>query len=136
MGTELLPPTVNADSEPYWSAARENRLLVRRCRSCQKMHFMPRYLCPSCWSNDLEWVESSGQGTVHSFTIVRRASVPEYNSRAPYVVALVDLAEGPRMMANIIGDDALTTAIGDEVVVVFEERGDAKVPQFRKKAAG
>jgi len=136
METGLLPPIVNADSEQYWAGAREGRLMVRRCCSCQKTHFLPRYLCPACWSTELEWLECAGMGTVHSFTIIRRASVPEYNERVPYVVALIDLAEGPRLMANIVGPDALQTALGDEVVVEFEQRGaGAKVPQFRRRAS-
>jgi uncharacterized OB-fold protein len=109
--------------------------MIRRCSSCNETHFLPRHLCPACWSNDLEWVEASGKGTVHSFTIIRRASMPEYNDLVPYVLAMIDLAEGPRMMTNIVGDDALETAVGDAVSVEFEERdGGAKIPQFRRSA--
>ena len=95
---------------------------------------MPRSLCPNCWSDDLEWIESAGRGKVYSFSIVRRASVPEFSDRVPYVIALVELNEGPRIMANILGDNALETQIGDEVGLCFEEReGDAKVPQFVRR---
>lgn len=136
METELLPPTVNPDSAPYWDGAREGRLMIRKCSDCGATHFLPRHLCPECWSDRLEWIESAGRGTVHSFTVIRRASVPEYSGRVPYVLALIDLEEGPRMMANIVGDDALETALGDPVRVVFETRGKegAKVPQFQRKA--
>ncbi|PHK94378.1 hypothetical protein CR162_13915 [Pseudoroseomonas rhizosphaerae] len=132
--TETLPsPVVNADSAPYWQGAREGRLLIRRCDACGQTHFMPRHLCPACWSADLRWVEATGRGTVHSFTIIRRAPLAAFAPRVPYVVALIDLEEGPRMMANILGDDALDTAIGDAVAVCFEDRGEgAAVPQFRR----
>ena len=134
--TETLPsPVVNADSAPYWQGAREGRLLIRRCDGCGQTHFMPRHLCPACWSDDLRWVEATGRGTVHSFTIIRRAPLAAFAPRVPYVVALIDLEEGPRMMANILGDDALDTAIGDAVEVCFEDRGEgAAVPQFRRAA--
>lgn len=134
--TTLPVPVANADSLTYWNAAREDRLVIRKCKGCGELHFMPRHLCPHCWSDQLEWVDAKGTGSIHSFTIVRRASDPAFASLVPYVVALVDLDEGPRMMANILGPDALSAAIGDRVQVGFQARGDdAKVPQFTRLAA-
>jgi uncharacterized OB-fold protein len=79
----------------------------------------------------LEWIESKGTGIVHSFTVIHRPPTAVYTSLTPYVVALIDLSEGPRMMANVIGKDALAVRIGDPVAVTFEARGEfAKVPQF------
>lgn len=128
----LPPPTSNADSQTYWQAAAEDRLLLRRCADCGEIHFMPRLLCPSCWSDKLEWFDAAGRGTVYSFSIIRRASDPAFAHLCPYVVALIDLAEGPRMMANIIGQTALSVRIDDPVEVVFQPReGGTKVPQFR-----
>lgn len=115
----LPVPVANADSHPYWSAAREQRLVIRRYRDCSTLHFMPRHLCPHCWSDQLEWVDAKGTGRIHSFTVVRRASDPAFASLVPYVMALIDLDEGPRMMANILGSDALSSAIGDRVQVTF-----------------
>ncbi|RQR22894.1 Zn-ribbon domain-containing OB-fold protein [Burkholderia sp. Bp9143] len=129
----LPVPTANADSQPYWDAAREKRLLIRRCDACETTHFMPRHLCPNCWSDRLTWIESQGTGSVHSFTIVRRAPLASFGARTPYVVALIDLDEGPRMLTNIVGDDALSVRIGDRVTVTFEDRGDgAMLPQFHR----
>lgn len=132
MTKELPIPVMNADSAVYWQAAKNNKLMLRRCKSCGEVHFMPRYLCPVCWSEDLEWFEAKGKGNVHSFSIIRRASSAAYAPRVPYVVALIDLDEGPRMMSNIVGSDALDVAIGDAVTLEFEERGDAKLPQFAR----
>jgi uncharacterized protein len=129
----LPAPTSNADSAPYWNAAKDGKLMLRKCASCQHIHFMPRYLCPVCWSQDLQWIEASGKGTVHSFTIIRRASSPAFVSKVPYVVALIDLQEGPRMMANIVGDDALGVVIDEPVTLQFEAREDMKLPQFARK---
>lgn len=136
MTTKLPQPTPNADSKPYWDAARERRLVIRRCRSCGAFHFMPRHLCPECWSEDLEWVDAKGTGAVHSYTVIRRPSNPAFAGQTPYVVALIDLDEGPRMVANVLGDDALDTGIGDRVEVTFEDRGDGTMlPQFRRSTA-
>lgn len=132
MDSTLPKPISNADSQPYWQGAREGKLLIRKCNCCAQLHFMPRYLCPTCWSDDLEWIPASGKGAVHSFTIIRRASDPRFTHLVPYVVALIDLQEGPRMMANILGEKALETQIGDSVSLVFESRGDGdQLPQFQ-----
>lgn len=137
MELSLPRPVANADSQAYWDAARDRKLLIRRCKACGELHFMPRHLCPSCWSNDLEWIGAKGTGQVHSFTLIRRASAPAFASRVPYVVALIDLDEGPRMMANVLGGDALQVAIGDRVTLTFEDRGDgALIPQFERAAQG
>jgi hypothetical protein len=134
--TKLPAPVANADSRPYWAAASEGRLVIRKCKACGQLHFMPRYLCPHCWSDQLEWVEAKGTGSVHSFTIIRRASDPAFAPLVPYPVALIDLDEGPRMMANIVGPEALAVKIGDRVQVTFEDRGEgAKLPQFTRVAA-
>ncbi|AGW90194.1 hypothetical protein N234_09145 [Ralstonia pickettii DTP0602] len=133
----MLPkPVANADSQTYWNAARERRLMIRKCNACGQLHFMPRYLCPACWSDNLAWIDASGTGHVHSFSVIRRASDPAFASLVPYVIALIELDEGVRMMANILGDDALDVAIGDPVKLTFEDRGDgAMLPQYERIAA-
>lgn len=134
MSSVLPPPIVNPDSAPYWEGARNDRLLLQRCGDCGTMRFFPRYLCTECGSDKVDWTEESGRGTVHSFTVVHRAAFPEFQAQTPYIVALIDLEEGPRMMTNIVGDDAHDVAIGDAVTVTFEARGSegAKVPQFKR----
>ncbi len=128
-------PVPNADSKIYWEGAAREELLLRRCTACAKPHFPPRHLCPHCWSDQLEWVKSAGKGVVYSFTVMHRAPMPAFVKRVPYVVALIDLDEGPRTMANIVGEDALQTCIGDRVFVCFETRaGGSKLPQFKRAA--
>lgn len=135
MSNALPRPEPNADSLPYWNAARERRLLIRQCKSCGAKHFMPRHSCPDCWSDQLEWVESRGTGTIHSYSIVHRAPVPAFAGTSPYVVALIDLDEGPRMFSNVIGENAVSVAIGDRVHVTYEDRGEgALIPQFCRQA--
>ena len=129
-------PVANADSKVYWEAAAREELLLRRCTACGKHHFPPRYLCPKCWSDELEWTKSTGKGAVYSLTVMYRAPMPAFAKRVPYVVALIDLDEGPRMMANILGENALQTQVGDRVSVCFEARaGGSKLPQFKRSTA-
>lgn len=130
--TMLPEPHPNADSMHYWAQAREGRLVLRRCADCGRSHFPPRNACPACWSERLGWIEASGRGTVYTFTVMHRAPLPEFAAAAPYVVALVDLEEGPRMMANIVGDDARGICLGERVEVCFEQRGEYRLPQFRR----
>jgi uncharacterized OB-fold protein len=122
----------NADSQPYWDGAAQGKLVIKTCVSCGRMHFPPRYLCPYCWSNQLEWREHSGEGHVYSFTIVRRAAVPGFET--PYVLAMVDLTNGPRLMSNIVGTGALDVGIGDDVRVIFEARDGTILPLFCRQA--
>lgn len=124
-------PVINADSEAYWAAARDGRLALQQCTDCGHLDFMPRHVCPTCWSEAKTWVDASGAGTVHSFSIVHRAPLSAFRADVPYVVALIDLAEGPRLLTNIVGNGALDVAIGDAVTLCFEDRGAAKLPQFR-----
>jgi len=133
MSDALPQPSPNGDSLPYWNATGERRLVIRHCKACGAKHFMPRHLCPTCWSDQLEWVESKGSGTVHSFSIVHRAPSPAFAAKVPYVIAMIDLDDGPRMFANVVGPSALDVTIGDRVKLTFEERGDgAMLPQFER----
>jgi hypothetical protein len=122
----------NADSRPYWEAADEGRLVFKRCCACGHVQFPPRHLCPKCWSEKAEWIASAGKGSVHSFTVVRRAPRREYAERVPYVLAVIDLDDAPRMMANIVGSDALEVRTGDKVGVTFEPRDGGTLPQFKR----
>ena len=135
MPNSLPQPTPNGDSLPYWNAARERRFMLRECKACGRKHFMPRHLCPHCWSDQLEWVESKGGGTVYSYSIVHRAPTPAFAGNVPYVIAMIDLDDGPRMFANVVGAKALDVVIGDRVKLTFEPRGDgAMLPQFERAA--
>lgn len=137
MSEQLPIPPINPDSRPYWEAAAEERLSMQRCRGCGKLRFPPSLLCPACHSDEAAWQNLSGRGRIASFTVMRRAPAPAFAARVPYVLALIDLEEGPRMMANVVGEDALRVAIDDPVEVCFEARGPDgfKLPQFRRSGA-
>lgn len=126
-------PVVDSESEPFWKAAREGRFLIMHCRACDRPYFYPRRYCPRCWSDDTEWRESSGRGTVYSYSVIHQNPAPPFRDWAPYAVVLVDLEEGVRVMGNwdrALDFDAL--AVGLPVQVTFEEITDEiALPRFR-----
>ncbi|MGD9862397.1 MAG: Zn-ribbon domain-containing OB-fold protein [Pseudodonghicola sp.] len=134
---DLPIPTPNADSRPYWDAAQQERLVLQHCTACGAVQAVPRSWCGKCQSPDLTWRDSDRRGTVASFSIVHRGPTKAFRDHLPYVLALVDVTEGVRLMLNVIGDDRLETRIGDEVEIVFEPRGPAafKMPQAKRSAA-
>jgi uncharacterized OB-fold protein len=130
-----FPEPQTAEAKHFFAAAAQARLELQRCAACGRLWFFPRPACVACGSTDYAWIRASGRGRLHSFSIVRRAPTPAFAARVPYVVALIDLEEGPRMMANVVGDAALEVAIGDAVEVLFEDRGEGRrLPQFRRIA--
>ncbi|WP_072805858.1 Zn-ribbon domain-containing OB-fold protein [Rhodococcoides yunnanense] len=114
-------PVIDEDSRPFWEATARHELRIQRCRDCGQHVFFPRLVCNHCYRMSLEWVEVTGTGTVHSFTIVRRAPHPAFEAKVPYVVALVDLAEGPRLLTTVETSDVDDVRIGQPVRVRFED---------------
>ena len=126
--TGIPLPKPNADTNPYWDAARDHRLIYQYCTSCNKAQFYPRSICLACHGSSLEWRESAGNGTVCSFTEVLRAPTKAFKEMAPYVIALVDLDEGFRMMVNGVGNSS-GIAIGARTKTVFMEVEGVVLPQ-------
>jgi uncharacterized protein len=124
-------PAVNPETRPFWDATARGQLLLRRCRSCTTVNWYPRTLCPACGSFDTEWIEASGRGTIYTFAVTRRGA-GAYRDATPYVLAYVELAEGPRVMTNIVDCDIDALQIGDPVEVTFHDTGQgAALPRFR-----
>lgn len=125
-------PKPDRDSAFYWAAVRRRELVFQQCSECGRFRFYPRSVCPSCLSEKFEWRNSLGRGTVYSFTVIHRAPTPAFRDRVPYVLALIDLPEGVRMMSNVIGCDPARVRIGMPVTVDFEEVSDEiSLPVFR-----
>ncbi|WP_050515421.1 Zn-ribbon domain-containing OB-fold protein [Streptomyces rimosus] len=114
-------PETDAFSRVYWEAAAEGRLLLRRCRAdgCGAAHHYPREFCPRCWSEDVVWEEASGRATLYTWSVVHRNDLPPFGDRVPYVAAVVDLAEGPRMMTEIVDCPEAHLRIGMALRVRF-----------------
>lgn len=123
-------PVPTATSEPYWRKAGEGTLTLQFCSGCDEYVFYPRLMCGRCNAPELEWRPVSGQGTVYTFAVVHRAPSPEFRTDVPYVVGLIDLDEGVRMMTAILGEPE-EVSIGSRVAVDFELRGSFSVPVFR-----
>jgi uncharacterized protein len=128
-------PRRNHETAEFWDACAEGRLVLPRCDDCAEYIWYPRLFCPFCGSHSVTYVEVSGLGTVYSFTVVRRGTGP-FRDAAPYVLAMVQLAEGPTMMTNVVGVDPDDVSIDQAVQVVFdpvdgpdETRPDA-IPRF------
>lgn len=122
-------PKPNADTQPFWDAARDGKLLYQYCPDCARAQFYPRSLCIACQGSALEWRESAGLGQIVTFTEVARAPTPAFKAMAPYVIALVDLDEGFRMMVNIVEGDRAAIAIGSRTRTVFQEVDGFVLPQ-------
>jgi uncharacterized OB-fold protein len=132
--TETAPAETFGDptTAPFWAAARRRQLVIQRCRACGHHQFYPRPHCLACESADLEWAPAQGTGTIYSMTTTHVQIYPEL--APPYVVALVQLAEGPRLLTNIVGAPC---RIGDAVRVTWRERADAPpLPVFERAAEG
>lgn len=112
---------------PYWEAARRHELAAQLCEQCGAWQFYPRPFCLECWSDSVRWAPTAGTGTVYSATTVHRRIVPHLDP--PYIVGIVELDEGPRLVTNLVGGDC---PIGARVTVRWREREDGlpPVPEF------
>lgn len=124
-----LPLFPEPDTAPFWAATGEHRLTYQVCRACGQVVFHPRRHCTCCTSGDLEWRDSAGAGTVYTFTVIRQHGHPFFRARIPYLVGLIDLDEGFRMMAEIAADPE-TLQVNQRVTVTWEDHADLSVPIF------
>jgi hypothetical protein len=124
-------PAADDDTRPYWDAARAGRLLVKRCADCGAAHFYPRPFCPRCWSSAVSWEEASGRAVLYTWSVVHHNDLPPFSDRLPYVAAVVDLAEGPRMMTNVVDCDEDQLRVGMPLQVAYREIAEhVTIPVF------
>ena len=122
---KIAAPAILPGDEPFWSAAEQGKLLLKRCAACGKLHWYPRILCPFCMSERTEWLEASGRGTILAYSVTRKVGP------VPYAMAYVTLEEGVTMMTNIVDCDLDSLGIGQAVRVVFKAtEGGPPVPMF------
>ncbi len=114
-------PQPDAESREFWEGVKARQIKLQRCRACRQFRFYPRALCPHCLSGDYEWATASGKGTIYSFTVCHRPAGEAFAAEVPYVVALVQLEEGVRLMSNLIGCPPEQARVGMPVEVVFED---------------
>ena len=128
-------PRIDEESRGYWEALARHELYFQRCRDCGTKRFYPRALCPRCLSSATEWVRASGWGTVYSFTVTHQNQAPGFREELPYVLAIVELDEGVRMMTNVVGCAPDAVRVGMRVEVVFDDvTAEITLPKFRPAA--
>ncbi|MCF8142864.1 MAG: Zn-ribbon domain-containing OB-fold protein [Deltaproteobacteria bacterium] len=119
-------------SMPFWQGCKEKKLLVQRCRECEKYIFYPKLFCPFCLSQELSWVEARGKGKIYSFTVVYSYQPTEFSDDVPYIIGVIELDEGVRMMSNVVECDPEKVRCDMDVEVVFDQvTDDFTFPRFR-----
>lgn len=131
----VLNQLENGDTKSFWTAVSDGRLVFQRCVPCGHVQHPPRHQCSTCWSDQLDQVESTGRGAIESLTVVRRAPTPAFRAKVPYVVVAVIMDEGPRMIANLLGNAARDARPADRVEIIFaaDDEGTT-LPQFKLAA--
>jgi hypothetical protein len=129
-------PVASVESAPYWEGLRNHRLLMQKCSGCKNFWFPPSLLCPHCGSAHNEWCELSGRGRVFTYVVVHRVYHPGFAGDVPYVVAVIELDEGPRMVSNVVGVTPDQVACDMRVEIVFEDiPQNMTLPKFAVKSA-
>jgi uncharacterized OB-fold protein len=125
-------PVPDAATEAFFSAAKQGKLLIKRCPNCGRNRPPQAERCDSCQNENLEWQEASGKGTIYSFVIMHQVVHPAFKDEVPYAVIVVDLDEGVRFQSNLVGTDQADIRIGMSVEAVFEDLSESvAVPKFR-----
>ena len=127
-------PVANLDTKPFWDGCAEGKLMLQRCARCQAYRHPPSPICPNCLSDDHGWVRAQGTGAVYTFVVVRETRRRGWDKMVPYVLAVVALDEGPRILTDLANVAPEEVAIGMPVEVMFEELdGTTKLPLFRPR---
>ena len=128
---EYRDPEVDWETRAWWEGCARNELVLQRCGDCSVVQHRPRAICASCLSSRLEHFVASGAGVVHTYSVIHQNQIPPHAAAVPYVLAFVDLAEGPRILTNIVGCEPGEVEIGMPVEVEFVDTGEFAVPRFR-----
>ncbi len=129
-------PVPTPVTQPYWEGTQAGELRLQQCGCCGKHVFYPRSHCPACGADALSWVRTSGRGRLHSY-VISHVAMPGWAGQTPYVIAVVQLEEGPRMMSNLVGvpADPAHLELDMPLEVVFEPRGEMMLPMFKPAGA-
>lgn len=129
-------PEITPEMAPFFEAAKRHELVVQRCTSCGTLRFPARAACNQCMSREADWVPVAGTGRVFSTAVMHQANHPAFEAIIPYVVALIELDCGVRMISNVVDCPAHEVAIDMPVEVTWEERSpEVTLPVFRRRAA-
>ncbi|MGH7899772.1 MAG: Zn-ribbon domain-containing OB-fold protein [Candidatus Binatia bacterium] len=126
-------PRIDEENRWFWEAAARHELVLEKCAACGRVRFYPRALCPSCLSAEVEYLRASGRGKVYTFTVTHQNQAPGFRDELPYVMAYVELDEGPRLLTNIVSTPPDDVKVGMAVEVVFEDVSETlAIPKFKK----
>jgi uncharacterized OB-fold protein len=128
----LPDPVPDRATRPFWLAANEKIFVLPWCTACGRPHWYPRASCPNCYSAALEWRPASGIARLYAWSVVRVNDLPAFKELVPYVAAVVELSEGPRVQTMLVDVDATELRAGDELRVQFVPSisGDWQLPVF------
>ena len=127
-------PVANSDTKPFWDGCLQRQFLLQRCSNCGAYRHPPSPICPKCLSDQHAWVPASGRGKVYTFVVVREALSRGWEQLIPYVLAVVELDEGPHVLTNIVNIAPEQVAIEMLVEVTFEELdGTTMLPVFQPR---
>ena len=130
-------PHPSPETAPFWKAAANHRLELPQCDRCNRFWFPPSCLCPHCLSDRFHWQQTKGRGKVHSFAVFHRVYDPAFAGDIPYVVAVIELDEGPRILSNIVDVAPDNVRCGMPVTVKFDDvSADLAIPKFTLAGAG
>lgn len=129
-------PVPDAVTAPFWEGCARRELRVQACGACRFRWLPGSVVCPRCWSDAVEWVATAGEGTVVTFAVYHRSYHPAFQPLVPYVVAVVELAAGPRLVSNVVGVAPEHVRVGMPVRVEFQSAGDTALPLFRPVGEG
>ena len=124
-------PRITPDTKPFWEGCQRHELLLAECKACSKVHLPPGPVCTFCFSGDLGWRQASGRGQVSAWTVVHKEWFAAFRDDLPYNAAQIELEEGPRLTANLVGVDNGKISVGMAVEVVFDDvTPEVTLPRF------
>ena len=129
-----LPQPITPETKPFWDGLREQKLMLPKCGDCSRVFFYPRIICPHCQSRNVGWIQGSGRGKLHSFEIAYQTISRAFKVKPPYVLAMIELEEGPRMLSNLIDiePDPKKIKCDMPVEIVYQKMTDeVTLPLFR-----
>jgi uncharacterized OB-fold protein len=125
-------PRPNGDTGPFWEGCKEHQLRFQRCSSCRHVRWPPSVICPICHSSEMEWIVANGKGRIYSFVVYHVALHTAFQNDIPYVTAIVELSEGPRILTNIVGCNPSELQCDMPVEVEWDDITDeCSLPKFK-----
>lgn len=121
-------PRPSAYTQHFWDGCRERELRYQRCTACGTVQLIPRTVCTQCHGSDLQWHRSAGRGVILSYTNVYRAPTAAFKADLPYVIALIDMDEGWRLMSHVRGGPTPAVTVGTRVRIDFMPQGESVIP--------